>query len=129
MGQHQLGSYPPFADGILLTPNSNGRTPGIANPNSESQAAAIRLAYACAGITDYNETAYLECHGTGTQAGDPTEVGGAGTVFSASRDASRPLIIGSVSKVYGEFYSQVNLFHCRSKAMLAMRSQLPVFLV
>ncbi|PQE04373.1 Acyl transferase acyl hydrolase lysophospholipase protein [Rutstroemia sp. NJR-2017a BVV2] len=75
---------------------SNGRTPGIANPNSESQAAAIRLAYACAGITDYNETAYLECHGTGTQAGDPTEVRGAGSVFAATRDPNKPLIIGSI---------------------------------
>jgi hypothetical protein len=30
------------------------------------------------------------------QAGDPTEVGGAGSVFSQTRSADKPLIIGSV---------------------------------
>lgn len=76
--------------------NSDGRTPGIASPSAEAQAVAIRAAYANAGISDFNETAYLECHGTGTQAGDPTEVGGAGSVFSKTRPADKPLIIGSV---------------------------------
>jgi acyl transferase domain-containing protein len=47
--------------------NSDGRTPGIASPSAEAQAVAIRSAYANAGITDFNDTAYLECHGTGTQ--------------------------------------------------------------
>jgi len=80
--------------------NSNGRTVGvggIAAPNSVAQAAAIRTAYAIAGITDLNETSYLECHGTGTPAGDPIELDGAGSVFAPTRDADRPLIIGSVS--------------------------------
>ena len=47
--------------------NSNGGTPGIASPSVEAQAAAIRTAYANAGITDFAATSYLECHGTGTQ--------------------------------------------------------------
>lgn len=47
--------------------NSDGRTPGIASPSAEAQATAIRAAYANAGILDFNETTYLECHGTGTQ--------------------------------------------------------------
>ena len=46
--------------------NSNGRTTGIANPSMPAQAAAIRAAYANAGITDLAATSYLECHGTGT---------------------------------------------------------------
>lgn len=51
--------------------NSDGRTPGIANPSSEAQATAIRAAYANAGISDLSGTAYLECHGTGTQVRHP----------------------------------------------------------
>lgn len=47
--------------------NSDGKTPGIASPSSEAQATAIRAAYANAGISDFNDTTYLECHGTGTQ--------------------------------------------------------------
>lgn len=81
--------------------NSNGRTAGIASPNAESQAVAIRAAYAHAGITDFNATTYLECHGTGTQAGDPTEVRGAGSVFASTRDAEKPLIIGSIKSNVG----------------------------
>ncbi|KAK8429569.1 putative polyketide synthase [Phyllosticta citricarpa] len=79
--------------------NSDGRTPGIASPSAEAQAAAIRAAYANAGISDLSETAYLECHGTGTQAGDPTEVSGASSVFSACRD--QPLVIGSIKSNLG----------------------------
>ena len=58
---------------------------------------AIRGAYAEAGITDFNKTTYLECHGTGTQAGDPIEVNGVGMVFAETRPADSPLLIGSVS--------------------------------
>ncbi|RWA06745.1 hypothetical protein EKO27_g8349 [Xylaria grammica] len=79
----------------------NGRTGGIASPNSEAQANAIRTAYANAGITNLNETAYLECHGTGTQAGDPTELEGVGKVFSESRRAETPLLIGSLKSNIG----------------------------
>lgn len=81
--------------------NSNGRTGGIASPSAEAQAAAIRAAYANAGITNLNETAYLECHGTGTQAGDPTEVNGAGSVFAATRPVDKPLLIGSIKSNVG----------------------------
>ena len=77
--------------------NSDGRTPGIASPDSKAQATAIRAAYANAGISDLNQTGYLECHGTGTQAGDPTEVAGVSSVFAGSRSPDQPLIIGSVS--------------------------------
>jgi acyl transferase domain-containing protein len=47
--------------------NSDGWTPGIASPNADAQAVAIRAAYANAGISDFGATGYLECHGTGTQ--------------------------------------------------------------
>ena len=77
--------------------NSDGRTPGIASPNSEAQASAIRAAYANAGISDLSGTTYIECHGTGTQAGDPLEVKGVSSVFAATRTFDEPLIIGSVS--------------------------------
>ncbi|TGO34215.1 hypothetical protein BHYA_0207g00130 [Botrytis hyacinthi] len=81
--------------------NSDGRTPGIASPSAEAQSAAIRAAYANAGITNLNDTAYLECHGTGTQAGDPTEVKGAASAFGATRSADKPLIIGSTKNNLG----------------------------
>jgi acyl transferase domain-containing protein len=77
--------------------NSNGWTAGIASPSPEAQAAAIRQAYKNANISDYSATSFLECHGTGTQAGDPAEVAGIASVFSANRCVEEPLLIGSVS--------------------------------
>ncbi|KAL6716017.1 hypothetical protein ACLMJK_006979 [Lecanora helva] len=81
--------------------NSDGRTPGIASPSAAAQAIAIRAAYANAGISDLGGTGYLECHGTGTQAGDPSEVGGVSSVFASSRTADDPLIIGSIKSNIG----------------------------
>ncbi|KAI1271763.1 hypothetical protein F5Y07DRAFT_329734 [Xylaria sp. FL0933] len=81
--------------------NSNGRTPGIASPSRASQALAIRAAYSNAGIQDFSTTTYLECHGTGTQAGDTTEVQAIGSVFAATRPVDKPLIIGSVKSNIG----------------------------
>jgi acyl transferase domain-containing protein len=44
--------------------NQDGRTPGVTQPNAESQAMLIRYAYARAGL-DMLSTRYLEAHGTG----------------------------------------------------------------
>ncbi|KAL4903835.1 hypothetical protein BDW74DRAFT_179426 [Aspergillus multicolor] len=81
--------------------NSDGWTAGIASPSSEGQAAVTRQAYRIAGITDFNATSYVECHGTGTRAGDPIEVKGAASVFCPDRPADRPLLIGSVKSNIG----------------------------
>ncbi|KAI0197885.1 putative polyketide synthase [Astrocystis sublimbata] len=81
--------------------NSDGRTPGIASPSARAQAAVTLSAYSNAGITDLSTTAYIEMHGTGTQAGDPEEVRGAASVFSPTRPQSSPLVIGSIKSNIG----------------------------
>jgi acyl transferase domain-containing protein/NADPH:quinone reductase-like Zn-dependent oxidoreductase len=83
--------------------NSDGWTPGINSPSSEAQAAMFREAYKNAGIdsSEYAETGYLECHGTGTPAGDHIEVKGAASVLAHMRPRASPLIIGSVKSNIG----------------------------
>ncbi|KAB8234225.1 type I polyketide synthase [Aspergillus alliaceus] len=81
--------------------NHSGRTPGIASPSAEAQAAAVRTAYENANITDLSHTSYVECHGTGTLAGDPVEVTGVSSVFASSRAYDRPLQIGSIKSNIG----------------------------
>ncbi|ROV86996.1 hypothetical protein VMCG_10817 [Cytospora schulzeri] len=81
--------------------NSAGRTPGIAMPNAAAQAAAIRAAYHNAGISDFSDTGFLECHGTGTLVGDPIEILGAASVFAPGRKDQEPLVIGSVKSNIG----------------------------
>jgi acyl transferase domain-containing protein len=53
--------------------NSDGRgtAGGIQVPNDIAQETLIRRAYKSAGISDYSQTAFVECHGTGTAIGDP----------------------------------------------------------
>ena len=49
--------------------SSNGKTMGISLPSSTGQEAVMRKAYAKAGITNFSDTDYVECHGTGTPVG------------------------------------------------------------
>ncbi|ORY71434.1 putative polyketide synthase [Pseudomassariella vexata] len=79
--------------------NSNGRTNGITLPSADGQEAVIRKAYAQAGL-GYNETDYVECHGTGTAVGDPIEVEATSRVFKRPQ-YSPPLLVGSVKTNLG----------------------------
>lgn len=53
----------------------------------------IRRAYEVAGITNMLDTAFVECHGTGTLVGDPRETEAVSEVFGGSPDG---IYIGSV---------------------------------
>ena len=84
--------------------NSNGRTAGIANPSMVAQAAAIKAAYANAGIKDLGATSYLECHGTGTlvchfdTASQPLYVLSLTSNRLAIQSRCKPLLLFSVIK-------------------------------
>ena len=83
--------------------NANGRTGGITRPSAVGQEAVIRKAYENAGNLPFSDTTFFECHGTGTQAGDPIEVSAVGSVFAASRsdDPKDRLLIGSIKTNLG----------------------------
>ncbi|KAL8860961.1 MAG: hypothetical protein Q9178_002716 [Gyalolechia marmorata] len=106
--------------------NSDGRTPGIASPSAEAQAVAIRAAYANAAIKNFDDTTYLECHGTGTQAGDPIEVSGAGSVFSKTRSAEKPLIIGSIKSNVGHAEPAAGISGLMKRVMAIEKGVIPV---
>ncbi|KAI1752350.1 polyketide synthase [Xylaria castorea] len=78
--------------------NANGKTPGISQPSSAFQEAVIRKAYAGAGL-DFNDTDYVECHGTGTAVGDPIEVDALASCFLPRIGSS--LKLGSVKTNFG----------------------------
>jgi len=83
--------------------NSNGKTGGITRPSLKGQEDAIRKAYENAGNLPFSDTTFFECHGTGTQVGDPLEVSAVGNVFASSRsDAPEDrLLIGSIKPNLG----------------------------
>ncbi|ROT38902.1 polyketide synthase [Sodiomyces alkalinus F11] len=78
--------------------NASGRTPGIALPSGKLQEVVMRKAYTDAGL-DFTGTDYVECHGTGTNVGDPIEVDSVGRCFSPREGP--PLLIGSVKTNVG----------------------------
>jgi len=41
----------------------------------------MRQAYAKAGLSNFDETDYIECHGTGIPVGDPIEVKAVSRIF------------------------------------------------
>ncbi|KAM0256221.1 hypothetical protein ACHAQJ_005092 [Trichoderma viride] len=76
--------------------NFDGKTIGITNPNQEAHVTLMRRAYNVAKISNISDTAFVECHGTGTSVGDPMETGAVGQVFG-----DRGIYIGSVKPNIG----------------------------
>jgi acyl transferase domain-containing protein len=80
---------------------TNGKgSMGISHPGLQGQEAVIRQAYSKARL-DFGETAYLECHGTGTPVGDPIEVAAAGNIFAHGRSSANPILLSSVKSQIG----------------------------
>lgn len=71
--------------------NYDGKTSKIFTPDIESQERLIRDAYKRANIRDISETAFVECHGTGTKVGDFVEATAVAKVFQG-----KGVLIGSV---------------------------------
>lgn len=74
--------------------NCDGHTPSITTPGSISQERLIRKAYEKARLEDIAQTAFFECHGTGTTVGDTAEISVVAKIFG-----EQGTIIGSVSKL------------------------------
>ncbi|UPK91919.1 hypothetical protein LCI18_002854 [Fusarium solani-melongenae] len=80
--------------------NQDGHTTGITLPSKEAQVENITSIYESAGL-DFNQTAYVECHGTGTQAGDWRELKAISESLASIRTVSNPIIVGSVKPNIG----------------------------
>lgn len=82
---------------------------GISHPSMLGQCHVIRAAYEKAGL-DPNQTAYVECHGTGTPVGDPIELEAISRAMVHQGRSVLPLLVGSVSTMSPtRFYARFRL--------------------
>ncbi|KAK1977246.1 PKS-NRPS hybrid [Colletotrichum cereale] len=107
--------------------NSDGRTPGITMPSAMAQARLTTETYRAAGLDPSkveDRCQYFEAHGTGTQAGDPTEARGIFESFFSTKGATdtavSPLYVGSIKTVVGHLEGCAGLAGV-IKVLLAMK--------
>ncbi len=93
---------PILATVIATGTNQDGRTPGVSMPSGEAQKALIQSVCDQYQI-DPASIDYVECHGTGTAIGDPTESEAIGRLYGAARRAAGkpPVILGSIKSTTG----------------------------
>ncbi|MGO4774884.1 beta-ketoacyl synthase N-terminal-like domain-containing protein, partial [Lysobacter sp. 2RAB21] len=96
--------------------NHGGRTTSLTAPNPNAQAAVIKRAIEDAGI-DFHRVGYIECHGTGTELGDPVEISGLKTVAkdlldadaAAEKQIAAPCYLGSIKSNIGHLEASAGL--------------------
>ncbi|WP_428273702.1 SDR family NAD(P)-dependent oxidoreductase [Candidatus Palauibacter sp.] len=99
--------------------NQNGATAGPTVPNGRAQQQVIREALGRAGVAP-GQVDYLEAHGGASTLGDPIEVQAAAAVYGEGREASRPLLVGSVKTNIGHLESAAGIAGL-IKVMLSMK--------
>ncbi|KAJ5898872.1 AMP-binding enzyme domain-containing protein [Penicillium taxi] len=106
--------------------NSDGTTNGITMPSPTAQAALIRQTYKNAGLDIVKDRCqYFECHGTGTQAGDPVEARAIRDAFFPSETTSEnvPMYCGSIKTIIGHLEGCAGLAGIL-KASLAVQNKI-----
>jgi PfaB family protein len=90
-------------------------------PLSEGQLRAMRGAYAKAGWNP-SDVDLIECHATGTQVGDATEVASLQELWGASRPEGRSCVIGSIKSNIGHLLTAAGAA-ALTKVLLAMSEE------
>ncbi|MGC0416883.1 SDR family NAD(P)-dependent oxidoreductase [Embleya sp. AB8] len=83
--------------------NHDGRTEGITNPDSDSQAELLSAAWRDAGV-DPRTIGYVEAHGTATSVGDPIEYEGLRRAFARHTADRGFCAVGTVKANIGHLF-------------------------
>ena len=102
--------------------NSDGRSRGLYAPNPAAHEDLLRAAYHDAGLAP-GEVDWVQCHGTGTAAGDRAEARSLARILAADRE--EPLPIGSVKAVLGHTEGAAGLVGAVCAALALHHGQIP----
>ncbi|KAL8413715.1 hypothetical protein RB594_005096 [Gaeumannomyces avenae] len=104
--------------------NQDGRTPGITLPNMESQADNIVQAYNKAGLNPLR-TGFVECHGTGTKAGDVRELRAVHRSITSGRHINDPVFVGSIKTNIGHLEGAAGVAGLIKAALVVEKGIIP----
>jgi acyl transferase domain-containing protein len=117
--------------GVIVGTATNhcGQTDSITRPHEGDQASVFKRIMRYAGV-DPLDISYIEMHGTGTQAGDATEMNSVLSVFVPERkrtDSSpqRPLYLGSAKANIGHAESASGVSSLIKVLMMMKNSEIP----
>ena len=98
---------------------SNDMRGNLLAPQREGQVRAMQMAYRAAGWHPW-DVDYIECHGTGTRAGDTTEIESLVQLWQDRPSTARGCAIGSVKSMIGHLLTAAGAAGM-IKTLLAMR--------
>ena len=103
--------------------NHGGAASGITVPNELAQEKLVRQVLERANV-DPAEVGYVETHGTGTQLGDPIEVGALSSVFH-ERPQDDPLVLGSLKTNIGHLDAAAGIAGLIKAVLSLEREKIP----
>ena len=107
--------------------NQDGRSSGLTVPNGPAQEALIREAIEASRV-DPGEVGYVEAHGSGTSLGDPIEIRALNAALCPTRDAARPLLVGSAKTNVGHLEAAAGIAGLMKVVLALQHGEIPAHL-
>lgn len=123
----QTDNDPIFGIIAGATTNHCGQTDSITRPHEGDQTSVFKRIVRHAGVNPL-DVSYVEMHGTGTQAGDATEMNSVLSVFVPGRQrvpSGRPLFLGSAKANIGHAESASGVSSLIKVLMMMKHSEIP----
>ncbi|HEY1353607.1 MAG TPA: beta-ketoacyl synthase N-terminal-like domain-containing protein [Ktedonobacteraceae bacterium] len=107
--------------------NQDGKSNGITAPSRLAQEQVVRQALQNARLLP-GQISYIEAHGSGTELGDPIEIGALESVFAPDRQPEQRLLVGSVKTNLGHLAGAAGIAGLIKTVLALHYKQIPAHL-